>query len=185
MFQRMIGAAGLNVHTYEQVENDPDATLQVMLVVIIVALAAGIGGLLALGDEAVNPIWGLVSGILGGLVRWVLWALLTFLIGTTILKTDRTNASWGQLARTTGFAQTPGVFQILVFIPFIGWIIAAAASIWQLVAMVVAVRQALDYESVWRAIGVVVIGFIIVVIVLAIIFGLIIAFGRPDLRAIE
>jgi hypothetical protein len=90
---------------------------------------------------------GLVSGIIGGLVRWALWALITFLIGTTILKASRTNASWGQLARTTGFAQTPGVFQILVFIPFLGWIIAALATIWQLVAMVVAVRQALDYES--------------------------------------
>jgi hypothetical protein len=184
MFQRMIGAAGLNVHTYEQVENDPNATVQAMLVVIIVAIAAGIGGLLALGDEAVNPIWGLVSGIIGALVRWALWALITFWIGTTLLKTDRTSASWGQLARTTGFAQTPGLFQILAFIPFIGVIIAAIAGLWQLVAMVVAVRQALDYESVWRAIGVVVIGFIIVVIVLAIIFGLIIAFGGPDLRRI-
>jgi hypothetical protein len=100
------------------------------------------------------------------------------LIGTTILKTARTNASWSQLARTTGFAQTPGVFQILGFIPFIGWLIALVASIWQVIAMVVAVRQSLDYESVWRAIGVVVIGFIIGVIVLAIIAGLFVGFGR-------
>ena len=61
MFERMIGAARLDVHTYEQVENDPNATIQAMLVVIIVAIAAGIGGLLAFGDgEAANPIWGLV-----------------------------------------------------------------------------------------------------------------------------
>jgi hypothetical protein len=184
MLQRMIGAAGLNVHTYEQVENDPDATLQAMLVVIIVSIAAGIGGLLAAGDEAINPIWGLVLGVIGSLVRWALWALITFWIGTTILKTDRTNATWGQLARTTGFAQTPGIFQILTFIPFLGWIIAAIAGIWQLVAMVIAVRQSLDYDSTWRAIGVVVIGFIIVAIVLAIIFGIIGLVGGPDLRAI-
>ena len=107
--------------------------------------------------------------------------MITFWIGTTILKTDRTNATWGQLARTTGFAQTPGVFQILAFIPWIGWIIAAIAGIWQLVAMVVAVRQALDYESVWRAIGVVVIGFIIVAIVVAIIAALIGVLGGPEI----
>jgi Yip1 domain len=179
MFERMIGAARLDVHTYEQVENDPNATIQAMLVVIIVAIAAGIGGLLAFGDgEAANPIWGLVLGVIRGLVGWALWALVTFLIGTTILKTARTNASWSQLARTTGFAQTPGVFQILGFIPFIGWLIALVASIWQVIAMVVAVRQALDYKSVWRAIGVVVIGFIIGVIVLAIIAGLFVGFGR-------
>jgi hypothetical protein len=166
MLRRMINAARLDRATYEEVENDPNATLQALLVVIIVALAAGVGALLAVQEEAVNPIWGFVSGVIGGVVRWALWALITFLVGTTILKTARTNASWSQLARTTGFAQTPGILQILVFIPIIGWIIAAIAGIWQLVAMVVAVRQALDYESIWRTLGVVVIGFIIIAIVL-------------------
>ena len=184
MLRRMINAARLDTATYEEVENDPNATLQAMLVVIIVALAAGIGAFLAVEDEAVNPIWGFVSGIIGGLVRWVLWALVTFLIGTTILKTARTNASWSQHARTTGFAQTPGILQILVFIPIIGWIIAAIAGIWQLVTMVVAVRQALDYESIWRTLGVVIIGFIIVVIVVAIIGGLIAVVGGPEIQGL-
>ena len=184
MLRRMINAARLDRTTYEEVENDPTATLQALLVVIIVALAAGIGAFLAVQDEAINPIWGLVSGVIGGLIRWALWALITFLVGTTILKTARTNASWSQLARTTGFAQTPGILQILVFIPIIGWIIGAIAGIWQLVAMVVAVRQALDYDSIWRTLGVVVIGFIIVVIVLAIIGGLIAVLGGPELRGI-
>jgi hypothetical protein len=184
MLRRMINAARLDTTTYEEVENDPNATFQAILVVIIVALAAGIGAYLAVEDEAVNPIWGLVSGVIGGLVRWALWALVTFLIGTTILKTSRTNASWSQLARTTGFAQTPGILQILVFIPIIGWIIAAIAGIWQLVTMVVAVRQALDYESIWRTLGVVVIGFIIMAIVLAIIGGLIVVLGGPELPGI-
>jgi hypothetical protein len=175
MLRRMINAARLDTTTYEQVENDPNATLQAILVVIIVALAAGIGGFLAVENEAVNPIWGLVSGVIGGLVRWALWALVTFLVGTTVLKTARTNASWSQLARTTGFAQTPGILQILVFIPIIGWIIAAIAGIWQLVT------QALDYESIWRTSSVVVIGFIIVAIVLAIIGGLIAVVGGPEL----
>src|ERR687896_1144825 len=122
MLRRMINAARLDTTTYEQVENDPNATLQAILVVIIVALAAGVGAFLAVQDEAINPIWGLVSGVIGGLIRWALWALVTFWVGTTILKTARTNTSWSQLARTTGFAQTPGVFQILGFIPFIGWL---------------------------------------------------------------
>jgi hypothetical protein len=184
MLRRMINAARLDTTTYEEVENDPNATLQAILVVIIVALAAGVGAFLAVEDEAVNPIWGLVSGVIGGLIRWALWALVTFLVGTTILKTARTNASWSQLARTTGFAQTPGILQILVFIPLIGWIIAAVAGIWQLVTMVVAVRQALDYESIWRTLGVVIIGFIIVAIVLAIIGGLIAVVGGPELQGI-
>src|SRR5918992_1076059 len=184
MLRRMINAARLDRTTYEEVENDPNATLQAILVVIIVALAAGIGAFLAVEDEAINPVWGLVSGVIGGLIRWTLWALVTFWVGTTILKTARTNASWSQLARTTGFAQTPGILQILVFIPIIGWIIAAIAGIWQLVTMVVAVRQALDYESIWRTLGVVIIGFIIVVIVVAIIGGLIAVVGGPEIQGL-
>ena len=108
-----------------------------------------------------------------GLVSWALWALVTFLVGTTLLKTPETNASWGELARTTGFAQSPGVLRVFGFIPVIGPIIVFAVTIWQLVAMVIAVSQALDYESTLRAIGVVAIGFVIVIIPLLIIAGLV------------
>jgi len=41
-----------------------------------------------------------------------------------------------------------------------------AAAIWMLVAMVIAVRQALDYKSTWRAVGVVVNSFFIQSVVL-------------------
>lgn len=169
MLERMMGAARLNVHTFEEVENDQSATSQAMLVVIIVSIAAAIGGLLAFGG---NPVTGLIFGVIRGLLGWALWALVTYFVGTTIFKTEATHANWGQVARGTGFAQTPGVLQIFAFIPFLGGLIALAASIWQLVAMVIAVRQALDYESTWRAIGVVVVGFIIVIIPLIIIGGI-------------
>lgn len=168
MLERMMGAARLNVHTFEDVENDESATMQALAVVVIVSIAAAIGGLLALGG---NPITGLFFGVIRGLAGWALWALVTYLVGTTIFKTPSTHANWGQMARGTGFAQTPGVLQIFAFIPFLGGLIALAATIWQLVAMVIAVRQGLDYESTWRAIGVVVVGFIIVIIPLIIIGG--------------
>ena len=99
-----------------------------------------------------------------GIVQWALWALVTYIIGTTLLNTPATEANWGQLARTTGFAQTPGLLRIFGFIPFIGSLLVIIGSIWQVAAMVVAVRQALDYTSKWRALGVVVIGVIPVAI---------------------
>ena len=170
MLQRMIGAARLDAHTFEEVEDDQSATRQAMLVVIIVSAAAAIGGLFA----ADNFLVGLIFGIVRGLVGWALWALVTYWVGTTILNTPNTDANWGQLARTTGFAQTPGVFQVFAFIPLIGGLIVLVASIWQLVAMVRAVRHALDYESTLRAVGVVLIGFVIVIIPLTIIGGFLI-----------
>ena len=168
MLARMLGAARLNVATFEDVESDKGATLQAMIVVILVSIAAGIGGILSFG------ILGLVFGLIIGLVQWALWALITFLVGTTILKTPETHADWGQLARTIGFAQTPGLLTVLTFLPFpLGGIILVGALVWQLAAMVIAVRQALDYQSTWRAFGVVVIGFVIIKVLQGIVIMLI------------
>ena len=168
MINRMMGAMRLDVHTFEEVEHDESALRQALLVVVLVSIASGIGALLAT-DLAIG---GLIFGVISGVIGWALWALITFVVGTTILKTPETHATWGQLARTTGFAQAPGVLKILFFIPVIGKFIVVVAAVWQLVAMVIAVRQALDYQSTWRAVGVVVIGFIIMIIPLAIIASL-------------
>jgi hypothetical protein len=150
----MIGAAMLRRATYEEVEVDTSATLQAVLVVVVVALASGIGNI---GSGGMT---GLMLGVLASLVGWSFWAWITYLVGTKILPTPETHANWGQLARTLGYAQTPGLLKIFGFLPGIGPIIFFLASIWQLVAVVIAIRQALDYTSTWRAIAVAVIGFI-------------------------
>ena len=168
MLQRMIGAARLDVNTYEEVENDQNATTQAMLVVIIVSIASGIAVLTTGGNFIVNFVVGIVLGLAG----WAIWAYITFLVGTKILNTPGTNASWGQLARTTAFAQTPGVLRVFGVIPYLGQLIILVSSIWMLVAMVIAVRQALDYESTMRAIGVVLIGAVIYFVLYAIIGAL-------------
>ena len=115
--------------------------------------------------------------MIAGIVQWAIWAFITYFIGTTIFKTPDTHADWGQLARTTGFAQAPGVFRIFGIIPVIGGFLVLVASIWQLVAMVIAVRQALDYDTTLRAVGVVLVGFVIVLIVNLILFSLVGGFG--------
>ena len=167
MVDRMFAAARLDVQTFEDVEADPRATAQAVKVVVIVSIASGIG-LLGSGGEFL----GLFVGVILGVVQWAVWAFITYWIGTGILRTPETHATWAQLARTTGFAQSPGVLRVLGFIPVIGGAIFFAVSIWQFVAMVVAVRQALDYESTWRAVGVVVIGFVILSIVTLIFVGI-------------
>ena len=166
MIKRMIGAAKLDIAIYEEVEADTSATRQAMAVVVLVALATGIG---TLGSG--GPV-GLVVGIVAGLGLWALWAWITYFVGTTLLKTAETEANWGQLARTLAFAQSPGVLKVFGFIPVLGPLVFAIASIWQLVAMVIAIRQALDYTSAWRAAGVAVIGFIPYAVVTGIVYAL-------------
>ena len=176
MLGRMLGAARLSSDTFEDVEKDSGATIQALLVVVIVAIAAGVGGILS-GDT--RPIDGLLFGVVRGIVTWVVWALLALLVGTTILKSESTEADWGQLARGTGFAQTPGLLNILVFIPIAGGIISLLVLIWQLAAMVVALRQSLDYSSTWRAFFVILISAIPVLIINLILFSVLGIWNQP------
>ena len=174
MLARMLGAARLSVDTYEDVEHDNGATIQALLVVVIVTIASVVGELLRGGEAEVASA--LVAGIIRGVASWALWALLTWIVGTTILKTEGTEADWGQLARGTGFAQTPGILQVLYFIPAVGGVISFLAYLWTFAAMVVAVRQSLDYTSTLRAFFVILIAaipvFVINVVVIALTGGL-------------
>ncbi len=162
MLSRMLGAARLNVATFEDVEQDRGATMQALLVVVLVTIASIVGGMLA-GDEF-DIVRGLIFGAIRGVGAWALWALVTWIIGSTILATKDTKANWGELARCTGFAQTPGILSVFVFVPGVGGVIALLAFVWQLAAMLVGVRQALDYTSTWRAFFVVLISLIPVAI---------------------
>ena len=163
MIGRILGAARLSSDTFEEVERDSGATIQALLVVIIVAIFNSVGGILS-GESTL--VGGLLFGVIRGVVFWAVWALLVLLIGTTILKSTSTEADWGQLARGTGFAQTPGILGILVFIPAVGGIIVFLTFIWQVATMVVAVRQCLDYTSTWRAFFVILIAAAIPVIMI-------------------
>lgn len=154
----------LRVATFEEVEADNSATLQAMSVVLLVALATGIGSF------GTGGFRGLVIGVILALVGWALWAAITYFIGSTILRTSETEANWGELARTLGFAQSPGVLKVFGVVPGIGPLVFAVVSIWQLVAAVIAIRQALDYTSTLRAIGVAVIGFIPYAVVMGLIY---------------
>ena len=170
MIDRMLGAARLSADTYEEVERDSGATGQALLVVVLVTLASFVGQMLA--GEEVDVVRGLVLGIIRGVVSWALWALFTWLIGATILRIEDTEADWGQLARGTGFAQTPGLLNVITFIPAIGLLIALLTFVWTIAGMVVAVRQCLDYTSTLRAFFVIALAFIPVLILNGIVFAL-------------
>ena len=156
---RIIRACKLDTTLYEEVEADKSATLQAALVVVLSSLAAGVGALsLGASNFLMAPILSLIS--------WYIWAYLIYLIGTKFFPEPNTKADHGQLLRTIGFSSAPGLIRVFGFTPELMSITFIGAGIWMLVAMVIAVRQALDYESTWRAIGVVLIGFLVQAIVL-------------------
>ncbi len=163
---RMIRAAKLDINLYEEVEADKDAMRQAMGVVVLASLAAGVGSIGTIG------LGGILLGTLAALGGWYIWAWLTYFIGTRFLAEPQTEADLGQLLRTTGFSSSPGLIRVLGIIPGLGTVVFAVASIWMLVAMVIAVRQALDYTSTFRAVGVCVIGWIIQTVILVLLFSL-------------
>ena len=61
---------------------------------------------------------------------------------------------------------------MLGIIPGLGDIVFMAAGVWMLVAMVIAVRQALDYTSTWRAVAVCLVGWLVQAVILVSIISL-------------
>jgi hypothetical protein len=170
LMNRIVRASKLEVHLYEEVEADKGAMGQAMGVVVLSSIAAGIG---AIGK---GGLLGILTGAVFALIGWYIWAYLTFLIGTKLLPEPQTRANPGELLRTIGFSSSPGLIRVLAIIPGLAGVIFFVASVWMLVAMVIAVRQALDYKSTLRAIGVCVIGWIIQSLILLLLFSLL---GHP------
>ena len=160
---RMIRAAKLDVSLYEEVEADTTAMRQAMGVVVLSSVAAGIGSISTGGGN-------LIMATIFSLIGWYTWAYITYFIGTKLLPEEQTKADHGELLRTIGFSSSPGMIRVLGIIPGLFQVAFTVAAIWSLIAMVIAVRQALDYKSTPRAVGVCLIGWIVQSVILAFLF---------------
>ena len=170
---RIIRAAKLDVNLYEEVEADKSALGQAMAVVVLSSIAAGVGSI------ARGGLGGIMVGTIVALIGWYIWAYLTYFIGTRLLPEPQTEADHGELLRTIGFSSSPGLIRVLGIIPGLAGIVFLVASIWMLVAMIIAVRQALDYKSTLRAVGVCVIGWIVQTLILVLLFSVLGAIVKP------
>lgn len=162
LFDRMVRAAKLDVSLYNEVEQDVNATSQALLVVVIVAVLSGIGAIS-------GGVGGFVFGLIAALVGWAIWSFIMYLVGTTIFKGT---ATYSELLRCVGFANTPNALAILGFIPGIGGLIVFLASIWALVAMVIGVREALDITT-GQAVITAIIGFAVVFVLSFVVAGIV------------
>jgi hypothetical protein len=150
--RRVVGAAALSANTYEEVEADRGATAQALLVVLLASAAAGIGARGASGAVPTLRFFAIASAL--SILGWAIFATLTFEIGSRLLAARETQTDIGELLRTLGFAAAPGLLQIFaIFGGPVTWIFGLAI-LWSLAASVVAVRQALDYDSTARAVAV-------------------------------
>ena len=166
-FNRIVRAVRLNPALYEEVEADRSAMGQAMGVVILSSLAAGIGSMQRIGAG------GLLMGTLSALLGWAAWAAIIYFIGTRLLPEPQTKADYGELLRTIGFASAPGIARIIGIVPGLMNVVFLAAGIWMLLATIIAVRQALDYNSTLRAVVVCLIGWLVQLLIMALIFAVV------------
>ena len=143
---RMMGAAQADVKTLTEIEADPNAFTQAIIVIVIAGVASLIGNIFRGGI-----VLG-IAGLIGSLLAYFLFSFFVFLIGTKVMPEPTTKADFNETFRTVGFAASPGVLGVLKIIPFLGPLIGFVIAIWSLVIGVIAVREVLDYSGTGRAI---------------------------------
>jgi hypothetical protein len=159
--ERVVGAMRLDANTFEEIERDPTAMGQAAGVIVLAAVSMGVG----------NLFWGGMSGIVFriiiGLIAYVCWAVIVWIVGTKVMPDPNTKADFAETFRVIAFAASPGVLGIITIIPILGWLLSFILWLWQFVAMIVAVKAVLDYNDYLKPIVVVIIGWIVYAVVWA------------------
>ena len=163
--ERMVGAMKADAKTFQEIEADPNAMGQAVTVIVIAGLASMIGNIFRVG--IVGGVLSLIATIIG----YAVFSLLIVFIGTKLMPEPATKADFAEAFRVIGFTASPGVFNVLAIVPFLGQLISFAISVWMLVIGVVAVREVLDYSDTGRAIIVVVIAWVIFWVIMMFVLG--------------
>ena len=158
-FNRIFRAIKIDVELYEEVERDKSATIQAGLVVVLSSMAAGVGALqLGASNFLLAPIFSLIS--------WYVWAYIIYFVGVKLFPEKNTKSNHGELLRTIGFSSAPGLIRVFGVTPDLMAVTFIGSAFWMLACMVVGVRAALDYKSLWRALGVVIVAWLFQAILL-------------------
>ena len=154
LFNRIFRAIKIDVELYEEVERDKSATIQAGLVVVLSSMAAGVGALqLGASNFLLAPIFSLIS--------WYVWAYIIYFVGVKLFPEKNTKSNHGELLRTIGFSSAPGLIRVFGVTPDLMAVTFIGSAFWMLACMVVGVKSALDYNSLWRAFGVVIVAWLI------------------------
>ena len=150
---RIFRAIKIDVELYEEVEQDKSATVQAGLVVVLASLAAGVGALqLGASNFILAPIASLLS--------WYIVSYIIYFVGVKLFGGTKTKSNHGELLRTIGFSSAPGLIRVFGITPELMTVTFIGSAFWMLACMVVAVKAALDYDSLWKAFGVVVVSWL-------------------------
>ena len=135
----IVSAAVLDVDFYRRAEETPALNKQVTVVVLLANLLAGIGSAIAVEGSI---LLGAVTGVVTGVIGWLLWSAISLFIGTRFLGGT---ADFGEMARVIGYALVPIGIGIVPWLGFVG-------ALWSLAAAAIAIREGLDVST-WKALA--------------------------------
>jgi len=153
-FNRVFRSIKIDPDVYDEVQKDKTATLSAAIVVVISSLAAGIAAKqLGASSFIFAPILSLVS--------WFVWAYIVYFVGVKLFPDAKTKTTHAALLRAIGFSSAPGIIRVFGFTPELMTVTFIGSALWMLACMVVAVRQTLNFKSLWKALGVVVMSWFV------------------------
>jgi len=149
---RIFRSVKIDPEVFNEVQKDKNATLSAAIVVILSSTAAGIGAVsLGVGNFIVAPIFSLIS--------WFVWAYIVYFVGVKLFPDPKTKTTQFALLRAIGFSSAPGIIRIFGFNEDLMTVTFIGSAFWMLACMIVAVRETLNYKSLWKALGVVIISW--------------------------
>ena len=174
---RLFRAAKLDASLYEEVITDTGTMFQAMMAVFVYSVASAYGGFGRGGVAGIN--FAMITTLIG----WYVWAFSAYFVGMRFLPEAETEGNRKAVFRAMGFASAPGLIRLLGLIPNMAATTFLIASVWMFVAAVVAIKQAMNYQSIYRAAGVCMISWIISAIFQGLMyFSLLSVFGIPTQR---
>ena len=151
---RVFRSIKIDPEVYDEVQKDKTATLSAAFVVVISSLAAGIAAKqLGASSFIFAPILSLLS--------WFVWAYIVYFVGVKLFPDQKTKTTHAALLRAIGFSSAPGIIRVFGFTPELMTVTFIGSALWMLACMVVAVRQTLNFKSLWKALGVVVMSWFV------------------------
>ena len=153
-FNRVYRSIKIDPDVYDEVQKDKNATLSAGIVVVISSLAAGVAAKqLGASSFIFAPILSLVS--------WFVWAYIVYFVGVKLFPDAKTKTTHAALLRAIGFSSAPGIIRVFGFTPELMTVTFIGSALWMLACMVVAVRQTLNFKSLWKALGVVIMSWFV------------------------
>ena len=145
-----------------------------MIAVFLYSAAAAVGSFGRIEAGGIN------IGMITTLIGWYIWAFFSYIAGARLWPEAHTQADRKAVYRALGFASSPGLIRLLGLLPGLSSVAVLVATIWMIIAAVVAVKQAFNYKSTYRAAGVCLLGWVISITAQGLLYVLLfMVFGVP------